>query len=118
MQLSLYPPLEADLVARDPCAGRHGGAPTSMAAHARVRPHKRQTHETIVALVRARGVQGMALPEIAEALGKDRSAISGRLTELRALGRLVHLVDGGRVVRRRGAAVLIVPDGDDSRSPA
>ena len=93
----------------DPCAQRHAGAETSIQAHDRVLPHKRAVYEQILAAVRAQGADGMTVHEVAQALETLPNKISGRLTELRMLGRLVYALDGtGARVRRGGAYALIV----------
>jgi hypothetical protein len=92
----------------DPCAGRHRGAETSTQAHAAILPTKRQTHERIMAIVQARGDAGATVHELADAMGTTPNCVSGRLTELRALGRLTFALDAaGNNVKRRGACVLV-----------
>jgi hypothetical protein len=107
-QPTLFPPAD---YAADPCSNRHGGSETSAQAHERVRPHKRQVYARILALVEARGLAGATVHELAEAMATMPNCISGRLTELRALGRLQHRLDGsGNLVKRRGAGVLELAD--------
>jgi hypothetical protein len=109
--LSLFPPpvLAAPPPAADPCAGRHGGNECSTAAHRRILPHKGETYARILAIIRARGAAGATVKELAQDLGTHPSNISGRLTELKQAGELVHKIDqAGRKVRRDGAAVLVL----------
>jgi hypothetical protein len=64
-----------------------------------------------VAIVRGRGAIGATVHEVADALGKVPSDISGRLTELRGMGRLQLQLDAdGNPTRRGGARVLILSD--------
>jgi hypothetical protein len=94
----------------DPCAGHHHGAETSVAAHERVRPHKRQSYSRILDALRARGPAGGTVHEIAADLGKPDNHISGRLFELRRALVLTFLYDQGAVVKRGGCRVLIIAD--------
>jgi hypothetical protein len=93
----------------DICANRHGGAETSAEAHDRVKPFKRGIYARILALVRA-SPEGATVHELAEALGGTYpSSISGRLTELRVLGRLTYATDANRnKVKRCGACALVL----------
>jgi hypothetical protein len=100
------------VLATDPCARKHGGAETSIAAHDRVRPYKRQIYSRILAVVRARGPAGATVHELAAALQTYPSSISGRLTELRILGLLTYKLDAASVrVKRRGACALVATEG-------
>jgi hypothetical protein len=110
-QPSLFPP--PGQFHGDPTAGKHHGADTSIQAHERVLPHKRAIYERILAAVQGRGTLGASVHELAEALGTLPHRISGRLTELRAIGRLVYKLDeAGARVKRRGACVLVAVDQD------
>ena len=105
-QPMLFPVDEAAALAADPCAGRNGGAETSRDAHQRIRPHKREVHDKIMALVRRRG--SVTVHEVADGLGTHPHCISGRLTELRISGRLTYQLDAeGRRIRRGGAYALV-----------
>lgn len=99
-QLSIY---ELLVIARDPSERKHKGAETSVAAYRKVEGAKEVTYQKILTLVKARGEFGATSKEIAYALGKQLHAISGRLSEMRAMK---WLKDSG--MRRDGAAVLVV----------
>lgn len=99
-QLDIY---ELLVVARDPSERKHKGSETSVAAHRKIEGTKEVTYQKILTLVKARGEFGASSKEIAYALGKQLHAISGRLSEMRAMGKLR---DSG--LRREGAAVLVV----------
>ena len=112
-QLTLFDPEDvAPISCADPCARKHAGAETSIAAHERVAPHKHQVAERILAAVQARGDAGATVHELAADLGKFPSSISGRLTELRMLGRLAYKHDAatGARVKRGGACALITSE--------
>jgi hypothetical protein len=83
---------------------------TSIEAHERVKPHKRAVYAAILGVVQARGPAGATVLEIAAALAKKRSTISGRLTELWRDGRLWFRRDAaGEVMKREGARVYVMP---------
>lgn len=108
-QRSLFQFTENDVVPVDPCANRHGGSETSQDAHDRVGPHKREVYARIMSLARQSGSAGITVHEVAEYLQTTPNAVSGRLTELKVMGRLVYAADDqGEKVRRRGAYVLVV----------
>lgn len=111
VQPSLYPP-PPDY---DPCARGGAAVPTSIDAHRSILPGKRAIHERIVALAQARGEDGITVHDVAAALESEPHRVSGRLTELRALGRLVYRLDAdGERTRRRGAYVLVAAGGEKS----
>lgn len=99
-QLSIY---ELLVIARDPTERKHGGNEESVAAHTKVTPSKTETYRKIMDLVRARGEFGATSKEVSYAMGKQLNCLSGRFSELRAMG---WLKDSG--LRRDGAAVLVV----------
>lgn len=100
---------QGEVYDRDICANRHGGAETSREAHERVRPHKREVYERILAIVRERG--SATVHELSEALATYPSSISGRLSELKILGRLTYALDAaGKKIKRRGAAALVATE--------
>jgi len=97
----------------DPCARRHAGAETSVQAHDRIKPHKRAIHQKIIDLARGRGQHGLTVHELAAELQTYPSNVSGRLFELRALGRLAYKLDPtGARVKRRGACVLVTTEAE------
>ena len=84
-------PLFRLLESRDPTARKHGGAPTSEKAHAKIRPHKRRIYAQILRLYRGAASTGITAKELAVKLGKPLHAVSGRLTELRQWGFLFRI---------------------------
>lgn len=90
-------------LAVDPCERKHGGNELSKIAHSKVVHSKQETYKKIIALLRARGEYGCTSKEIAAAMGKQLNCISGRCSEIRAMG---WVKDSG--IRRDGAAVLIL----------
>lgn len=69
----------------DVCANRHRGNAESRAANP-TREAKAQSHELILAELRLRGP--MTSVELAAAMGTRVNCISGRLSELKAAGRI------------------------------
>lgn len=92
-----------EVIERDVCERRHRGNPQSVEAHKKVVHTKQETYKKIMDLVRAREEFGATSKEVAYAMGKQLNCISGRFSELRAMG---WLKDSG--IRRNGAAVLVV----------
>lgn len=86
----------------DLCEKRHRGNPQSVEAHKRVIHTKQETYRKILDYVKC-AANGATVHEIAEALGygKAINRASGRLSELKAMGKLVETGN-----RRAGAAVL------------
>lgn len=82
----------------DVCAAKHQANPESTAANTRVNKSAAR-QEVYDALVRW---GDMTCKEIAQRLGKPMHKVSGRLTELKALGMVAptdEVRDGGRVMR-------------------
>jgi hypothetical protein len=69
----------------DVCKGRHGGNPQSVEANKK--PCKDGDRRTILELIKA-APDGRTLKELCEAMGRTPNAISGRITELKMLGRV------------------------------
>lgn len=78
---------------------KHGGNPRSIEARARTNITGRR--KQVLDYVTSRGVEGATSHEISKALGLPMHAISGRLSELKALGKV--RVSGVR----NGADVLV-----------
>lgn len=94
----------------DVCAGRHGGNAESADAARRAMACQREEHGRIRRIAFDAGPYGTTLPEIAERMGKQKNAVSPRITELKAIGDLAVLRDAeGKTVRRNGCAVLLHP---------
>lgn len=60
--------------------------PNSAAAHAKLRPSKALARREVWLAIYDSGKLGMTLEQIGDMVGKPPSAISGRCTELAALG--------------------------------
>ncbi len=82
----------------DICHKRHKGNAASKAANPRA-ASKQQTHEQILAIFRRKGNQ--TSKDIAQMLNKPLNAISGRLSELKLLGKI-----RGTGERRDGSEIL------------
>jgi hypothetical protein len=74
----------------DPTKNKHGGNAQSNAAFASIYAHLTLRQEQVLATVKARGADGTTCREIAERHGRGMNAISGRLTELKAMGKIVQ----------------------------
>lgn len=86
-------------VAADPCENRHLGNPQSIEAHKRVLHSKEETYKRIIEVLKTRGPS--TSKEIATALGVQLNCVSGRYSELKALGRIQETG-----IKRMGAAEL------------
>lgn len=90
---------------KDICAGRHGGADTSVQADKRVRKDK--DRQLILCYIRAAGSFGMTLDELSIVLEKEQSRISGRVTELRTVYP-PSIVDSGKRRKTRSGSMARV----------
>jgi hypothetical protein len=93
-QPSLFPTFPAiDRAPRtfdaDVTENRHGGNTESVKAHKRIAPSKESVRQKIYAYALSRGLVGVTTDEVAEQFSTTPNAISGRMTELKALGLLV-----------------------------
>jgi hypothetical protein len=86
----------------DVCENRHKGSPESQDAFDRVKHGKQFMYDRIMNLAQARRDYGITVHEVSSAFGKTPNAVSGRLSELRMMGKLRKSGE-----RRNGAAVLI-----------
>lgn len=87
----------------DVCAGKHRANSESRAANLKI--SKAESREQVMRVLLGSGP--MTCKEIASRLGKEMHTISGRITELKALGMVeptTELRDGGRVIRVRRTA--------------
>lgn len=92
----------------DICAGRHGGAPASVDAFEAVKPSRPEHRTAVLDLVIAAGLRGITSKEIAARLGLALHKVSGRCSELKALGLVrVACKPDGTEYRRDRAAVLV-----------
>jgi len=93
-QPSLFPTFPAlDRATRtidaDLTANRHGGNSESVKAHKRIASVKSSTRQKIYEYALSRGLVGVTTDEVAEEFETSPNAVSGRMTELKALGLLV-----------------------------
>ena len=93
-QPSLFPTFPAlDRAPRiteiDITANRHGGNTESVKAHNRIASVKASSRQKVYEYALSRGLVGVTTDEVAEEFEVSPNAISGRLTELKALGLLV-----------------------------
>lgn len=86
----------------DLCANRSRGNKESAAAHEKVVSIKTQMHERIMRLAEVRKEYGITVHEVANAFGKTPNQVSGRLSELKMVGKLKE-----SELTRRGARVLV-----------
>lgn len=86
----------------DICAAKHGGSPTSESAHEKSAPSHPSERQQILDWLRQRGQKGGTAKEYAALPGKNFNAISGRWTELKRDGFIMH---AGQI--RDGAAVYL-----------
>lgn len=63
--------------------------PQSQAAHARLMPHRPNMRQRCYDFIESQGSYGATLAELCTCLNKLPHQLSGRLTELRAQGRIV-----------------------------
>ena len=94
---------------RDPdiCRRKHGGADTSVLAHARVQ--KERDREFIFSSIQV-ARHGFTLDEMADAMGVDANRISGRFTELRKAGRIYDT--GERRKTRTGSLARVYKEAE------
>ena len=77
-----HPQPDADL-----CFNKHGGAETSMLAHARVQ--KSRDRALVYGYVKVSGSFGMTLDELSIVLDRPPNCLSGRFSELKRSGEIV-----------------------------
>lgn len=87
----------------DICESRHRQSPESQDAFEKVKHTKQLMYDRIMFLAQQRKDYGITVHEVAGAVGKQVNCVSGRLSELRMMGKLRK-----SGLRRNGAAVLIV----------
>lgn len=90
------------VVAADPSRSRHGGSVTSEAAHNRAKWKKRFYYAKILWYLRRSGFAGMTLKDFCTLLCVTPNAISGRVSELLAMGFIKRLK-----LQRDGCGVLV-----------
>ena len=85
----------------DVCSGKHGGNPESKAANFRAEPHKFSLRQRVYSRIVLGGRYGRTCKEIALEEGRPMHAISGRISELKAMGEIQESTrtrEGGRVL--------------------
>jgi hypothetical protein len=85
----------------DVCAQKHGGNPESVAANRRASEKKFTLRTAIYMYLRLDKPRGATCKEMAAHFIKPMHAISGRISELKAMGMIIatdELRDGGRVL--------------------
>ena len=92
----------------DPCANRHGGNAQSDAAHTKARVLKSHRHAAIMRHIASTGDHGATREEVATAMHVALHAISGRFTELLAVGFLRANGSRRRTASGCEAAVLVL----------
>lgn len=86
-------------------SGAQGGSP---AANRAVRPTKQQQRDAVLAAVLRAGEDGLTLRELAARWEMPMHAISGRFSELKAMGLICrHLWEDGKPLLREGCGVWI-----------
>ena len=71
----------------DLCFNRHGGAGTSILAHARV--NKSRDRALVYGYIKAAGAFGMTLDELSIMLDRPPNCLSGRFSELKRSGEII-----------------------------
>lgn len=75
-------------VPRDICAQKHGGNEQSKAAFETIIDHLTDAQRRIFQRIEISGTYGRTLDEMCVAIGENPNAISGRITELRIMGKI------------------------------
>lgn len=96
-QPSLFPtfpaldraPRTIESPAYDVTATRHGGNTESVKAHKRIASVKASSRQKVYEYALSRGLVGVTTDEVAEEFEVSPNVVSGRMTELKALGLLV-----------------------------
>ncbi len=86
----------------DVCENRHRNSPESQSAFEKVKHGKQLMYQRIMYLAQQRKEYGITVHEVSHQFGKTPNEVSGRLSELKMLGKLKKSGE-----RRNGAAVLI-----------
>lgn len=80
-------PVQFSIKDGDICRNKHGGIDTSVEANAAVR--KARDRELIYGYIKESKHYGHTLDELSVLLNRPPNAISGRITELKAIGKIV-----------------------------
>ena len=84
---------------------RHKGSPESRDAFDRIKHGKREMYDRIMFLAQQRKEYGITVHDVSHQFGKTPNEVSGRLSELKMMGKLRK-----SGLRRNGAAVLVSAD--------
>lgn len=87
----------------DVSEAKHQGNQESKAANLKAHPHKAQSRELVMHVLRIKGSKGATCKEIASYLNLPMHKVSGRCTELVAEGRAFktsEIRDCGRVIQK------------------
>lgn len=98
----LFDPDTTDINAplADPCAGKHGGAPTSVAAWDAAKLTAGQRRQQILAWLHGRGAGGGTADEFAAEFDLTPNSISGRFSELAKQHLIRRATSSGKPVTR------------------
>lgn len=91
----------------DICANRSRHNPESAAANRKVHGSKEAQRERVYRIVAARGYDGATCDEVAAAMGVAPNQISGRISELKIMGRLLK-TNRRRFTRNLNTAAVLV----------
>lgn len=89
----------------DITAGKHGNNPESMAAHRSILGHKELMRGVVYEAIKTRGAEGSTCDEVSARLDIGIQSVSGRFTELKALGKIIDT--GLRRPTRSGRAAAV-----------
>lgn len=101
-QPSLFDRGSTDITAR-----KHGGNPESAAAHRKIAESKAESRNRVLAFAVSRGALGITTDEVAEHFNVPPNAVSGRISELKVLGKLIP-TDRRRPTRSGCSARVLV----------
>lgn len=87
MTEDLFQNINGKLLAKDVCARKHGGNPQSVEAFEAIRDTLSANQEWILSIIKKRE-HGVTVDELSYALDTTPNAISGRITELRMMGKI------------------------------
>ena len=87
----LFENVNGQIVPRDICARKHGGNEQSKAAFACVKDHLSKSQERVFRIIKNECDiyhEGLTVNDLSHLLDTTPNAISGRITELRIMGRI------------------------------
>lgn len=92
-----------------PPAGRDEGKASRDETWREKRPDASADRAAVLRLIVAAGARGVTTYELAEAMGRPQNCISGRITELKAAGAIVH-TSARRPTARSTASVIVAKE--------